>query len=54
MNSKLTGKGAAAGDDDVKKSIAIFAYKPWLLSIDMETKVVQNVQREWKSEPYRW
>ena len=28
MNSKVTGSGAAAADDDeVKKNIAIFAYK---------------------------
>ena len=33
---------------------AIFAYKQWLLCIDMKTKVVQHVEsewmREWKSE----
>ena len=43
MNSKLTGKGAAA---EVKKSIAIFGYKQRLLSLDMKTKVVQHVERE--------
>ena len=37
-------------DDDVddvvvKKSIAIFGHKQWLLSIDMKTKVVQHVPR---------
>ena len=28
-----------------KKSIAIFGYKQWLLSLDMKTKVVQHVPR---------
>ena len=39
MNSKLTGEG----DVEVKKSIAIFAYKQRLLSIEMKTKLVQHV-----------
>ena len=47
MNSELTGEGAAAAaDDDVKKTIAIFAYKQPLLSIEMKTKVVQYVEKE--------
>ena len=46
MNSKVTGEGAAAADDDVKKSIDIFNFKQRLLSIDMKTKVVQHVKRE--------
>ena len=29
----------------LKKSIAIFGYKQWLLSLDMKTKVVQHVPR---------
>ena len=40
MNSKLTGKG----DGEVKKNtIAIFGYIQRLLSLDMKTKVVQNI-----------
>ena len=55
MNSKLTGEGA---DDEVKKSIAIFGYKQWLLSIDMKTKVVQHeskweIERVWECESER-
>ena len=46
MNSKVTGEG----DDDVaevkKKTIAIFAYKQRLLSIEMKTKLVQHVESE--------
>ena len=34
-------------DDVKKKSIAIFGYKQWLLSLDMKTKVVQHDEREW-------
>ena len=43
MNSKVTGEG----DEEAvqKKSIAIFAYKQRLLSIEMKTKVVQHVPR---------
>ena len=44
MTSKLTGEG---GDDEVqKKTIAIFAYKQRILSIEMKTKVVQHVEKE--------
>ena len=39
------GADAAADDDDVKKSIALFGNKQQLLSIDMKTKVVQHVPR---------
>ena len=42
MTSKVTGKGGA----DVKKSIAIFAYKQRVLSIEMKTKLVQHVDSE--------
>ena len=45
MRSKLTGEGGAE-EEEVKKSIAIFAYKQRLLSIDMKTKVVQHVESE--------
>ena len=46
MNSKLTGEGDDDDEEeDVKKNIAIFTYKQWLLSIDMKTKVVQHVPR---------
>ena len=41
MNSKLTGEGDE--DDYVKKSIAIFSNKQWVLSIEMKTKIVQHV-----------
>ena len=44
MTSKLTGEGEGAAA--VKKSIAIFAYKQRILSIEMKTKVVQHVDRE--------
>ena len=33
-----------------QKSIAIFGYKQSLLSVDMKTKVVQHVEREWTRE----
>ena len=33
-----------------KNSIAIFGYKQWVLSIDMKTKIVQHVEREWMRE----
>ena len=47
MNSNVTGEGAAAAaDDDVKKTIAIFAYKQRLLSLEMKTKLVQHVESE--------
>ena len=46
MTSKLTGEG----DDVPKKIIAIFGYKQRLLSLDMETKVVQHVESERLSE----
>ena len=39
MIGKLTGEG----EDEVKKSIAIFRYKQRILSIEMKTKVVQHV-----------
>ena len=42
MTSKLTGEGEAAA---VKKSIAIFANKQRILSIEMKTKLVQHVPR---------
>ena len=42
MTPKVTGEGPA---DVKKKSIAIFGYKHWLLSIEMKTKVVQHVPR---------
>ena len=44
MTSKLTGEGAEAAA--VKKSIAIFAYKQRLLSIEMKTKLVQHVESD--------
>ena len=44
MNSKVTGEGGAA--EEVKKPIAIFAYKQRILSIEMKTKVVQHVESE--------
>ena len=37
-----------------KKSIAIFGYKQWLLSLDMKTKVVHHVEREWMREWKFW
>ena len=43
MNSKVTGEGAA--EAEVKKNIAIFAYKQRLLIIEMKTKLVQHVER---------
>ena len=42
MNSNVTNEGAA---EVKKKSIAIFAYKQRLLSIEMKTKLVQHVPR---------
>ena len=42
MNSNVNGSGA----EEVKKSIAIFAYKQRLLSIEMKTKLVQHVESE--------
>ena len=33
-----------------KKNIAIFGYKQWVLSIDMKTKIAQQVEREWMRE----
>ena len=33
-----------------KKTIAIFGYKQWLLSIEMKTKVVQHVESDWMRE----
>ena len=42
MTPKLTGEGAEA-EAEVKKSIAIFANKQRLLSIDIKTKLVQHV-----------
>ena len=44
MTSKVTGEGAD-DEDEVKKSIAIFAYKQRILSIEMKTKIVQHVSR---------
>ena len=44
MTSKLTGSGDEAADA-VKKSIAIFGYKQRLMSMDMNTKLVQHVTR---------
>ena len=43
MNSKLTGKSDEAAAVP-KKTIAIFAYKQQLLSIEMKTKVVLHVE----------
>jgi hypothetical protein len=43
MNSSVTGEGAEEG---VKKTIAIFAYKQRILSIEMKTKLVQHVESE--------
>ena len=47
MTSKVTGEGDAAA---VKKSIDIFIYNEWHLSLDMKTKVVQHIKREWMRE----
>ena len=44
MIGKLNSQGAD-DNDDVKKTIAILGNKQRLLSIDMETKVVQHVLR---------
>ena len=46
MNSNVTGEGDAAEAAVKKKSIAIFAYKQRLLSIEMKTKLVQHVESE--------
>ena len=45
MNSNVSGSGGEE-DDEVKKSIAIFAYKQRLLSLDMKTKLVQHVESD--------
>jgi hypothetical protein len=45
MTSKLTGEGGGAAAE-VKKSIAIFAYKQRILSIEIKTKHVQHVESE--------
>ena len=45
MTSKVTGEGDE-DDDEVKKTIAIFAYKQRILSIEMKTKLVQHVDSE--------
>ena len=46
MNSNVTGEGDVAVVVVVKKKIIdIFTYKQRLLSIDMKTKVVQQVSR---------
>ena len=42
MNSNVSGSGV---EEDVKKNIAIFAYKQRILSIEMKTKLVQHVPR---------
>ena len=44
MNSNVNGSGDDA-DDVKKKTIAIFANKQRLLSIEMKTKVVKHVAR---------
>ena len=44
MNSNVNGSGAE--EEEVKKSIAIFAYKQRILSIEMKTKLVQHVNSE--------
>ena len=41
MNSNVSGSGVEEAAE-VKKSIAIFAYKQRLLSIEMKTKLVQQ------------
>ena len=46
MNSKLTGEGDDGAEGVKKKSIAIFAYKQRLLSIEMKTKLVQHVESD--------
>ena len=46
MTPKLTGEGAEAAAEAVKKSIAIFGYKQRLLSIEMKTKLVQHVESD--------
>ena len=43
MNSNVNGGGAEEEEEVQKKTIAIFAYKQSLLSIDMKTKVIQHV-----------
>ena len=43
MNSNVSGSGVE--EEVKKKTIAIFAYKQRLLSLDMKTKVVQHVPR---------
>ena len=44
MTSKVTGEGVVVAA--VKKTIAIFAYKQRILSIEMKTKLVQHVESE--------
>ena len=46
MTSKLTGEGDAAEVKKKEKSIAIFAYKQRILSIEMKTKLVQHVESD--------
>ena len=43
MNSSVTGEGDVGVK---KKTIAIFAYKQRILSIEMKTKLVQHVESE--------
>ena len=43
MTSKLAGEGAGGA---VKKTIAIFAYKQRIWSIEMKTKLVQHVESD--------
>ena len=44
MNSNVNGSGGE-DEDEVKKTIAIFAYKQRILSIEMKTKIVQHVPK---------
>ena len=44
MNSNVNGSGDDE-EEEVKKNIAIFAYKYRILSIEMKTKIVQHVSR---------
>ena len=46
MTSKLTGEGGAEEEEVDKKTIAIFAYKQRILSIEMKTKLVQHVESD--------
>ena len=46
MTSKVTGEGGAEEAEEVKKkTIAIFAYKQRILSIEMKTKKFQHASR---------